>query len=71
VAPWVREFARSDHVELWKAGVPAVQITDTANFRNPNYHQPSDTPDTLDYDRLAAIVAATGVVVERLGGRSR
>jgi hypothetical protein len=69
VAPWARDFVRSDHAELWRAGVPAILLTDTADFRNPNYHRPTDTPDTLDYTRIAAIVAATAVVVWRLGGR--
>jgi hypothetical protein len=64
--PLVRNFARSDHIPFWKRGLPAVQVTDTANFRNPHYHTPTDTPDTVDYDRLAAIVAATAAVVEDL-----
>jgi Zn-dependent M28 family amino/carboxypeptidase len=69
VVPFVRDFARSDHVPFWDAGLPAVQITDTANFRNPHYHRPGDTPDTLNYDRLADVVAATAIAVERLAGR--
>lgn len=43
---------RSDHVPFWGAGIPALMWTDTAEFRNPNYHKPSDTPDTLDYNFL-------------------
>lgn len=39
---------RSDHAPFWDAGYQAVMVTDTANFRNPNYHEPSDTLDTLD-----------------------
>ena len=66
--PFTRDFARSDHVAFWEAGLPAVQVTDTANFRNPHYHEPTDIPDTLDYVRLADIVAATAVTVERLAG---
>lgn len=42
------DLLRSDHVSFWRKGVGAVMVTDTANFRNPHYHQPSDTPDTLD-----------------------
>jgi hypothetical protein len=57
------EFTRGDHAEFWTAGVPAIQITDTANFRNPHYHQPSDTPDTLDYGRVRAVAAATAAAV--------
>ena len=66
--PAVRHFARSDHVPFWQAGVPAIQITDTADMRNPHYHQPTDTPDTLDYDRLAAIVGATALALGELAG---
>ena len=43
------DLARSDHWPLWEIGVPALLWTDTAEFRNPHYHQPSDTPETLDY----------------------
>jgi hypothetical protein len=36
-----------------------MMLTDTASFRNPHYHRPSDRPDTLDYDRLTAVTIAT------------
>jgi len=39
---------RSDHAPFWDAGYQAMLVTDTANFRNPNYHQPSDTLDTIN-----------------------
>jgi Zn-dependent M28 family amino/carboxypeptidase len=45
-------LARSDHVPFWEHGIPAVMWTDTAEYRNPNYHQPSDTPETLNYPFL-------------------
>jgi hypothetical protein len=45
-----------------------VQITDTANFRNPHYHRPGDLPDTLDFGRLADVVASAALAVERLAG---
>jgi hypothetical protein len=45
----------SDHWSYWQCGYPAVMATDTALYRNPNYHEPTDTPDTLDYPRLAAV----------------
>ncbi|HEX4896817.1 MAG TPA: M28 family peptidase [Candidatus Limnocylindrales bacterium] len=63
--PAARNFSRSDHVDFWRAGLPAIHVTDTAPFRNPNYHLPSDTPDTLDYLTLADIVATTALVLER------
>lgn len=40
---------RSDQAAFWAIGVPGAMATDTANFRNPNYHQPSDLPETIDY----------------------
>ena len=64
--PVARNFSRSDHVRFWLAGIPAIQVTDTANFRNPHYHRASDTPETLDYPTLAAIIAATALLTERL-----
>jgi Zn-dependent M28 family amino/carboxypeptidase len=66
--PFAREFGRSDHIPFWAAGLPAVQITDTADFRNPHYHQPSDLPDSLDIGRLADVVASTALAVERIAG---
>lgn len=46
----------SDHRNYWEAGYDAVMITDTAFYRNPNYHTVRDTPDTLDYERMAKVV---------------
>ncbi|MDP2168359.1 MAG: M28 family peptidase [Thermodesulfovibrionales bacterium] len=48
----------SDHSSFWKFGFPAFMITDTAFYRNPNYHGPGDTAPTLDYDRMAGFVTA-------------
>jgi len=42
------DLMRSDHAPFWEKGIPAVFVTDTANFRNANYHTARDTPDTLD-----------------------
>lgn len=46
----------SDHSSFWRAGVRAAMVTDTAWYRNPRYHTARDTPDTLDYRRMARIV---------------
>jgi Zn-dependent M28 family amino/carboxypeptidase len=59
LVPAVRNFSRSDHVLFWEKNLPAIMITDTANFRYEHYHQPTDTPEKLDYKRLAAIAVAT------------
>ncbi|MDX2099653.1 MAG: M28 family peptidase [Leptolyngbyaceae cyanobacterium bins.59] len=42
------DFLRSDHAPFWLRGVGAVMVTDTANFRTPHYHQPTDQPRTID-----------------------
>ncbi|MEX0880520.1 MAG: M28 family peptidase [Thermoanaerobaculia bacterium] len=47
----------SDHVNFWRQGDPAVMITDTAFYRNPRYHTEGDTAETLDYGRMAKVVA--------------
>jgi Zn-dependent M28 family amino/carboxypeptidase len=57
----------SDHAPYWQAGYPALMLTDTAPLRNPNYHQPTDTPDTLDFERFTrAVVGIHRVVAELL-----
>ena len=56
---WVRGVDLSDHSTFWRRGDPAVMITDTAFYRNPRYHTEHDTPDTLDYERMAKVVAGT------------
>lgn len=49
-------LGRSDHRSFWEGGIDAIMWTDTAEFRNPHYHQQSDTPETLDYEFLAYVV---------------
>jgi len=56
----------SDQWSFWQVGYPGVMVTDTAPFRNPNYHQPSDRPDTLDYARLARVTDGLVAVVKKL-----
>ncbi len=51
---WGVDF--SDHRNYWKFGYPAVMITDTAFYRNPHYHRPSDTIETLDFPRMQEVV---------------
>ena len=49
---------RSDHAPFWDRGYQAMLVTDTANFRNPNYHEPTDTIDTLDFEFMANVTKA-------------
>lgn len=55
--PFLRNFFldlfRSDHTPFLLDGIPAVMVTDSANFRTPNYHKPSDTRETVNADFIA------------------
>ena len=65
---WIPGVAWSDHWSFWQAGYPAVMVTDTAPFRYPHYHTADDTPDKIDYDRLARVVAGLEKVLLELAG---
>jgi len=56
----------SDHWSFGRFGIPAVMITDTALFRYDHYHLPSDTPDKVDYERLARVTAGIAKVVRAM-----
>jgi Zn-dependent M28 family amino/carboxypeptidase len=57
----------SDQWSFWQFGFPALMVTDTALYRNPHYHLFSDTPEKLDYERMAAVVEGLASVVRVLG----
>ncbi len=68
----ILETRFSDHAPFWDAGYPAVMITDTAMFRNPNYHSSNDTSETLSPDFMAQVAETLIHTVEGLpepGGR--
>lgn len=52
----IADISRSDHNAFWQQDYPAFMLTDTAPFRYPYYHDPGDTPEHLDYGRLAKVV---------------
>ncbi len=54
----VQDLRRSDHAPFWDAGYEALMITDGANFRNPNYHEASDSLSTLDLNFMKTVVQA-------------
>ncbi|MSO93946.1 MAG: M20/M25/M40 family metallo-hydrolase [Rhodospirillales bacterium] len=56
----------SDHASFWEQGYPAIMVTDTAPYRYPHYHSSSDTPDKIDYDSFARVVAGLAKVVAEL-----
>jgi Zn-dependent M28 family amino/carboxypeptidase len=57
----------SDHWSFGKFDYPAFMVTDTAFYRNPNYHSPSDLPDTLDFNRMAQVVDGLKSAIEKWG----
>lgn len=61
----VPQVRLSDHSPFWDLGYPALLVTDTAFFRNPHYHGPSDTLETLDLKFMANV--CQGVVEGVLG----
>ncbi len=64
----LRDSRRSDHAPFWDAGYRAIMLTDTANYRTPHYHKPSDTLDTLNIPFAAEVSRATaGLVIELAG----
>jgi Zn-dependent M28 family amino/carboxypeptidase len=58
--------AWSDQWSFWQCGYPAIMITDTAPFRYPHYHESTDTPDKLEYDRFALVVSGMEKVIAEL-----
>jgi Zn-dependent M28 family amino/carboxypeptidase len=59
----------SDHWSFWQFGYRALMLTDTAPYRYPYYHTAEDTPEKLDYNRLARAVTGIAGVVNDLASR--
>lgn len=56
----------SDHWSFRKHGIPAIMVTDTAFYRYPHYHLPSDTPEKLDYERMARVTLGLADMLQDL-----
>lgn len=65
---WLAGIGWSDHASFWREGYQAVMITDTAPFRYPAYHRPNDTPEKLNYARMARVVVGLAKMVEEIAG---
>jgi Zn-dependent M28 family amino/carboxypeptidase len=57
------ETRRSDHASFWDRGYAAIMLTDTADFRSPHYHQPTDTLDTLNLPFATQVCRAVAGMV--------
>jgi len=57
-------FGRSDNQSLADSGIPAHTLL--VAFMYPDYHQPGDHWEKIDYDNMAAVTRAVGVAVLRL-----
>lgn len=57
----------SDHWSFYQFGYQALMVTDTAFYRNRHYHAPTDLPQTLDYGRMAKVVAGLQKAIEERG----
>jgi Zn-dependent M28 family amino/carboxypeptidase len=65
---WLTGIGWSDHWAFWQEGFAAIMVTDTAPFRYALYHTREDTPDKIDYDRTARVVAGLARVMVELAG---
>ncbi|HWR16234.1 MAG TPA: M28 family peptidase [Terriglobales bacterium] len=63
---WIEGVGWSDHWSFWQIGVPAIMVTDTAAFRDPHNHKADDTPDKLDYDKMARVVLGLKRVIVKV-----
>ena len=59
-------IGNSDHRNYWLQGIHAAMITDTSWYRNPRYHTARDTPETLDYARMARVVEGVAAAVSEI-----
>jgi hypothetical protein len=66
----VHNVEASDNSSFWDQGYPALMLTDTSFLRNPHYHLPTDTPDTLDYPSITQVTLGVTGAVARLAGRA-
>ncbi len=64
----VTDITRSDHYNYWISGYPALMITDTSFLRNPNYHQATDTIETLDFEKMTEVVRGAYAAVCEIFG---
>ena len=68
---WVTGIGWSDHWSFWGQGYKAIMVTDTALFRYRYYHTPEDTPEKIDYNRLARVTTGLAEVITELANAEK
>jgi hypothetical protein len=68
---WVTGIGWSDHWSFWRQGYKAIMVTDTALFRYRYYHTQEDTPEKIDYNRLARVTTGLAEVVTELANAEK
>ncbi|MGP0594076.1 M28 family peptidase [Nitrospira sp. T9] len=66
---WLPGVDWSDHWAFWQEGFPALMVTDTALFRDPNYHTTNDTPDHIHFGHFARVVTGLEHVIRDLANQ--
>ena len=61
----------SDQRSFWRAGYPAIMVTDTAFYRYPHYHSAQDTPEKIDYARMAQVVEGLAQAIVLLANQAQ
>lgn len=56
----------SDHRNYWDMDYDAIMLTDTAFYRNKNYHKSTDTVDTIDFERMALTIDALVITLRKM-----
>lgn|GEM_PF-329285 len=69
IGGWFEDGRRSDHAPYWDAGIPALFLTDTGEFRTNTYHRPGDLPAELDYRYLRQVAQAAAAAALELARR--
>jgi len=68
---WITGIGWSDHWSFWREGYRAIMVTDTAFFRYEHYHTLEDTPEKIDYNRLARVTNGLAEVVAELANSKK
>lgn len=66
---WLPGVGWSDHWAFWQEGFPALMVTDTALFRDPNYHTANDIPDHIHYNHFARVVTGLQHVIREVANQ--